>query len=258
MRNRTWMKGALAVTAGIALALTTAVLPAAAAKGGKPGKGGGDDGGSSLTSLTCESLHERTFTADSWSEFIALDAGETLSVQVSPAREGDKIYATVSGGGFSSVLDSAPAVEGYAVTAGSTAVHHLGLSLGTSGDRPASVSWTFDCSSGGSGDAGGDTGGGTGGSGPSGPSDADGDGVLDGADQCSGTSLPDSVKKAVGYYYATASGSFVDGTGRSSGLTVEDTAGCSATQIAQELKIRGKAARSGITLSTLQSWAASH
>ena len=61
-----------------------------------------------------------------------------------------------------------------------------------------------------------------------------------------------------GRYYAQSTGRFVDGTGAFSGVTVADAGGCSATQIAKSLGLRKTDAQSGITLSALQNWAATH
>jgi hypothetical protein len=53
---------------------------------------------------------------------------------------------------------------------------------------------------------------------------------------------------------ANAEGVFVDATGDSSGYTVSDTGGCSATQIIEEMGLGGGHARFGITKSVLEDW----
>ncbi|WP_353813494.1 hypothetical protein [Agromyces sp. SYSU T00266] len=119
--------------------------------------------------------------------------------------------------------------------------------LETSGTIPSDLTWTFTCS-------------GSGGSGGSATtSDSDRDGVADSADSCASTTLPDSISRpTAGKYFANSSGKFVDGTGVSTGITVVDAGGCSATQIAKALRLSKKDSRSGISLTTLKNWAATH
>ncbi|HEX6953400.1 MAG TPA: hypothetical protein VF156_00860, partial [Agromyces sp.] len=59
-------------------------------------------------------------------------------------------------------------------------------------------------------------------------------------------------------YAATSTGRFVDGTGTYSGYTVIDTGGCSSIQIAKALGLGRTDQQSGITLTTLKNWAATH
>ncbi|GAA1465259.1 hypothetical protein [Microbacterium thalassium] len=238
MHTRGKIIGAIGALAGIALAVTTAVLPASAAK---PVRGGGE----SSSGVTCSSLDGRTVTASGVSEVVAMTAGETLSVSASPALAEDRIIATVVIG-LAFDFYEAPATSGFHYTAGISTTHSFSWSYEAAGTRPASLTWTFSCSSGGSG------------GGSTTVSDADGDGVADSADVCSGTSLPDSVRKAAGGYYANKSGVFIDGTGAKSGYTITDTAGCSAKQIAAEVGLKKSQSRTGISLSVLKSWVAAH
>ncbi|WES64697.1 hypothetical protein P0L94_01180 [Microbacter sp. GSS18] len=245
MQARGKIIGAIGALAGIALAVTTAIMPATAAK--PPRDGGGSS--TTLSGVTCSSLDGRTVTASGVSEVVGMKAGETLRVTVSPALTGDDIIMTVALGAAFGFYE-APAKSGISYTAGITANHSFGWSYEAAGTRPSSLTWTFSCSSGGSGGGGSTT--------TPEPSDADGDGVADSADVCSGTSLPDSVRKAAGSYYANKSGVFVDGNGARSGYTVTDTAGCSAKQIAAELGLKKPQSRYGISLTVLRNWVASH
>ncbi len=109
------------------------------------------------------------------------------------------------------------------------------------------VTWKFTCGTGGT----------TTPPPPVSTADADRDGVYDSADRCASTTLPDRFSKPVaGRYGANSAGKFVDGKGAVSSYTVVTTKGCSGSQIVAALKLKGTDARSGITLSTLQTWAA--
>jgi len=235
-RARTTGLAAIGLMFGLALAATTAVAPASAAKPGP-------DAATTAT-YTCGYFAGRTVTADSVAvNSIGLKAGEVIGVTVSPARVGDTII--LSGGGNGIFFMDAPATSGLNFRAPADGTYNLGWSLEASGTRPSSLTWSFTCS----------TGSGSGG----GTSDADRDGVADTADACASTTLPDSVRKPVaGRYYAQSTGRFVDGTGASAGLTVVDAGGCSATQIASKLGLRKADTQSGIPLATLQNWAATH
>ena len=96
--------------------------------------------------------------------------------------------------------------------------------------------------------------------GPVGPDD-DHDGVANTDDICAKTVLPDKINSLSKVKYAaTANGVFRSGAGLSSGLSLDDTAGCSAIQIGQrlgpvvELDVR----LWGLALNRLQKWAATH
>lgn len=235
-RARTTSLAAVGLMFGLALAATTAVAPASAAK---PAPSAG-----ATATYTCGYFAGRTVTGDNVVvNSVGLKAGEVIGVTVSPARVGDTIV--LSGGGNGIFFQDAPATQGLSFRAPADGTYNLGWSLDASGDRPSSLTWSFTCSSG-SGSTGGTT-------------DADRDGVADAADACASTTLPDAVRKPVaGRYYAQSTGRFVDGTGASAGLTVVDAGGCSATQIASRLGLRKADAASGIPLSTLQNWAATH
>lgn len=235
-RARTTSLAAIGAVIGLALAAMTAVAPASAAKP-SPSQ-------PAAAQYSCGYFSGLTVTGDYVAvNSIGLKAGEVIGVTVSPAREGDMII--LSGGGNGIFFEDAPATEGLQFRAPADGSYNLGWSLEASGTRPSSLTWSFTCSTG-SGSTGG-------------TSDADRDGVADSADACSGTTLPDSVRRAVaGRYYAQSTGRFVDGTGAFSGVTVADAGGCSATQIAKSLGLRKTDAQSGITLSALQNWAATH
>lgn len=240
-------KAALGALLGAALAVTLAVAPATAAK---PPRGGGDT--SPTPTYTCATFSGLTLTQASVSYYpVSMQAGETITARVSPAVDGQKIILTASSAYGNAWLES-PVSSGLAYTAPGTGSYSFGWSLHSSGlPRPETLTWSFTCSSGGSSGGGGSTGGST--------ADSDRDGVADTADVCAGTSLPDGYRKlASGSYYANGSGAFVDGTGRSAGISVKDTGGCSASQIAKAVGLKGKSASSGIPLSTLTSWANSH
>jgi hypothetical protein len=239
-RARATSAAAIGAMIGLAVAALTAVAPASAAKP--------QPGSTQVTATySCGSFHGLTVTADSVSRnSVGLKAGEVIGVTVSPAREGDMIILTE---GFT--FYDAPAISGLQFRAPSDGTYNFGWSLDAAGTRPSSLTWSFTCSSG----SGSGSGTGTG----TVTSDADRDGVADSADACSGTTLPDSVsRKAAGMYYALSNGRFVDGAGKTSAYTVVDTGGCSATQIAKSLGLNKRDSRSGITLTTLSNWAATH
>lgn len=237
-RARATSAAAIGAMIGLAVAALTAVAPASAAK---------PQPGSTQTTATysCGSFHGLTVTADSVSRnSVGLKAGEVIGVTVSPAREGDMIILTE---GFT--FSDAPAISGMQFRAPSDGTYNFGWSLDAAGTRPSSLTWSFTCS----------TGSGSGAGTGTGTSDADRDGVADSADACGGTTLPDSVsRKAAGMYYALSTGRFVDGAGKTSAYTVVDTGGCSATQIAKALGLNKRDSRSGISLTTLSNWAATH
>jgi hypothetical protein len=222
---------------GLALATLTAVAPASA----QPLSGAAQ---TTTTTYSCSYFSGRTVTADTVSVSpVALKRGETIGVTVSPARTGDLIYLSV-GSGSSVNIYEAPSTSGLKFTAPADGSYGLGWSLEASGTRPASITWTFTCSTGGTSTT---------------VADTDRDGVADTSDACPATVLPDAVKKPVsGRYYARSTGSFLDGKGVSSGLKVIDTGGCSAAQIVKALGLGRTDQQSGITLTTLQNWAATH
>lgn len=246
-RARTSRLAAVGALIGLALAATTAVAPASAAK---PQPAGGHSTTMSATTsttatYTCGSFSGLSVTANTVSMSpVSLKAGEVIGVTVAPARVGDTIILTVGAGSTVTFYD-APSTSGLKFTAPSDGSYGLGWSLEASGTRPSSITWSFTCSSG---------------SGSTGTvADADRDGVADTADACPATILPDAIKKPVaGRYYARSTGRFLDGTGASSGLTVIDTGGCSAAQIAKSLGLGRIDTQSGITLTTLKNWAATH
>lgn len=90
------------------------------------------------------------------------------------------------------------------------------------------------------------------------PIDTDGDGVDDDVDLCPHTDLdepaPDRLKH--NRYWTDASGDFIDGRGSSSGLTISDTAGCSASQIIDAAGLGNGHSRFGLSGSALRDWVA--
>ncbi|MEV1131152.1 hypothetical protein [Agromyces sp. NPDC049794] len=239
-RARISRLAAVGAAIGLALATMTAVAPASAAKS-QPASSQ-----ATTTSYTCGYFNGRTVTANTVSVSpVSLKAAEVIGVTVSPARVGDTIILSV-GTGMTINFYEAPATSGLQFKAPNDGTYGLGWSLEASGTRPSSITWTFTCSTG-SGSTGTTT------------TDADRDGVANSADACAGTTLPDAIKRKVtGRYYALSSGRFVDGAGTSAGITVIDAGGCSALQIASKLGLGKTDTRSGITLATLQSWAATH
>ena len=89
------------------------------------------------------------------------------------------------------------------------------------------------------------------------PADADLDGVPDADDVCAGTMLPDEplVELKRNRFAANDSGEFVDGTGRSAGLTLMDTAGCSAAQVIAAAGLGAGHSKFGISKGELMAWA---
>lgn len=246
-RTRRRRAAIAAVTAalGLILAATTAVAPASAAK---PVRGGT---ASSSTVYDCGFFHNRTVTAQKVAvNPVALTAGQVIGVTVSPARAGDDVFL-VSNIGLNITFAGGPATEGFRFTAPVTATYGLSFSLRTpeGTTAPDGLTWKFTCSTGSSAMTGAPM--------PT-ASDSDTDGVTDAADLCSSTVIPESVRKTAGKYYAATGGKFVDGAGKGSGITVIDTAGCNAAQIASKLKLSAKDARGGITLTQLTNWANSH
>ena len=238
-RARTMNLAAVGAVIGLALAGLTAVAPASAAN---------IESGvsqSTTSSYTCSYFSGRTVTANSVSANpVSLKAGEVIGVTVSPARVGDSIILSVGGNSTITFYD-APATSGLKFTAPYDGTYGLGWSLEASGTRPSSITWSFTCSSG-SGST-------------TTVADSDRDGVANSADKCAATVLPDAIKKpAAGRYSARTTKAFLDGSGASSGLTVTDTGGCSALQIAKSLGLGRIDLHSGITLTTLKNWAATH
>lgn len=226
-RARTTRLAAIGAAIGLALAALTAAAPASAATYG------------------CGYFAGRTVTANSVSvNDVGLKAGEVVGVTVAPARVGDSIILTVGGSGSIEFRD-APATSGLKFTAPYDGTYNFGWSLEAGGTRPSSLTWSFTCST-----SSGST---------TTTTDSDRDGVANSSDACASTVLPDAVKRKVaGRYYALSSGRFVDGTGAYSGITVVAAGGCSSTQIATKLGLGNTDLRSGITLTTLKNWAATH
>lgn len=232
------LRAVIGVTSGLILALAVATAPASAAP---------PSGSAPITSsYSCATFDNLTVQSQKVAySGVALTAGQQITANVSPASSYD-IQLTTSVG-LDIGIYSAPSATGLVFTAPGSTVYNLTWSV-PSGPT-AGLVWTFTCSTGGSG------GGGT----PTPTADSDKDGVADATDVCSGTVLPDSFgRTAAGSYYADRSGLFIDGTGRSSGITVADAGGCSGAQIAKKLGLKSNQTRAGIPLSTLQSWAAAH
>ncbi len=90
--------------------------------------------------------------------------------------------------------------------------------------------------------------------------DSDNDGVLNNADLCSGTVLPearpDQLKK--NRFYAIANGRFVDAEGSFSGITLANTFGCSGSQILTATGAGPGQTKFGMARDVLLSWIATH
>ena len=237
-RARTTGIAAIGAVIGLALAALTAVAPASAAPAG------GSVQSTTTATYGCSYFNGRTVTANTVSvNSVGLKAGEVIGVKVSPARVGDWIILTAASGQAVTFLDE-PATSGLNYKAAYDGTFNFSWSLEASGTRPSSITWSFTCSTGGSTGT---------------IADADRDGVANTADACASTTLPDSIKRATaGRYYAQSTGRFVDGTGAAAGVTVVDAGGCSATQIANALGLRKVDSQSGITLTQLKNWAATH
>ena len=220
------------------MAIGLAVSPASAAPSGGVQ--------TATTAYSCGTFEGLVLTQSTVSYTgVTLRAGETITAKASPAATGDKIILSAARG-FSITMYSAPATTGLAFKAPADATYNLGWSFEAAGTRPSSITWTFDCST-------------TSSTTTPVVADADRDGVADSSDSCAGTVLPDAISKPVaGRYYAKSTGAFVDGTGRSAGVTVVDAGGCSAVQIAKALRLSVKDSKSGVTLTQLQSWASTH
>ena len=87
--------------------------------------------------------------------------------------------------------------------------------------------------------------------------DADSDGVLDVDDACADTVLPDQplVELKPNRFAANADGEFIDGTGEPAGITLEDTAGCSAAQVIAAAGLGAGHSKFGIPKGVLMAWA---
>jgi hypothetical protein len=219
------------------MAIGLAMTPASAAPP--------SSGQTTTATYTCGTFEGLVLTQSSVSYTgVALRAGERITARVSPAATGDKIMLSVARG-LTITFRSAPATDGLVFSPTSDGSYNLGWSLEAAGARPSSITWTFDCST-------------TTGTTVT-VADADRDGVADTADACAGTILPDAISRPVAArYYANRVGQFIDGTGRTAGVTVADAGGCSAIQIAKALRLSTKDSKSGIPLTTLQSWASTH
>jgi hypothetical protein len=244
MRARNQIIAAIGAAAGVIIALTTAVAPASASKLVV-------DSTTTVTpSMTCASFDGLTVTAPSASfSNVGLQAGQGISVTVSPAAAGDTILLSAPVG-LSFSFYSGPATQTFTFTAPSSTIYNPSWSyvLSDNSTSTSSRTWKFDCTTTSSTVAPLTT-----------SADDDQDGVANTSDACPGTVLPDAyAKKAAGSYYANASKVFVDGTGRAANISVADTGGCSATQIAKSLRLSKKASQYGISLSTLTSWANTH
>ena len=87
--------------------------------------------------------------------------------------------------------------------------------------------------------------------------DADSDGVDDADDMCVDTALPDQPTKGLkpNHFAANAAGEFVDRNGRPSGITIEDTGGCSAAQIIVATGLGNGHTKHGLSKGQLMAWA---
>lgn len=236
MRGRRFTAAGLGAAVGLAVAIAASSMPASAVPRGR---------GEAAAAYTCATFEGLVLTQSSVNySGVSLRAGEAITARVSPAATGDEIMLSVTLG-LSFGFHSAPASQGLTYKAPGDGTYNFGWWLRAAGATPPSITWTFDCSTS------------SGGTAP--VADSDRDGVSDAADACAGTILPDAVRRpAAGSYYADRTGRFVDGAGRAAGVTVVDAGGCSAAQIAKAVGLSAKDSKSGIPLSVLTSWAASH
>jgi hypothetical protein len=239
MRARNRVIGVLGAVLGVLLAVGMAVAPASARQ----------PGGTITSTLSCASFEGLSVTAPSVRySGVGLHTGEVISVTVSPAASADSItlFASI---GLSFIYGGGSATQTYSFRAPYDSVYDLSWAYVLADNSTSSLNrtWKFDCST-----ASGTTA-------PPVTTDDDRDGVANSSDVCSGTTLPDSVSRpAAGSYYANASKNFVDGAGHAANITVADTGGCSAAQISKALGLGKNQSRSGVSLSTLTSWANSH
>ncbi|MFK7857802.1 MAG: hypothetical protein AB8B64_03205 [Granulosicoccus sp.] len=86
--------------------------------------------------------------------------------------------------------------------------------------------------------------------------DEDGDGVVNVLDVCPGTVLgiTPTIKATKGRFYATADGTFVDGRGSLSDITVASTGGCSGQQIIKQAGLASSNKRYGVWERHLFEW----
>jgi hypothetical protein len=93
------------------------------------------------------------------------------------------------------------------------------------------------------------------------PADADGDGVIDAADYCPGTIIPEpaptSGKLGNGRHALTLEDSldFTGGKAANARYSTADTAGCSCTQIVGILVLGGGQLKNGCSNSVMEAWA---
>jgi hypothetical protein len=93
--------------------------------------------------------------------------------------------------------------------------------------------------------------------GPDPDTDTDGDGVLDSVDLCPGTVLPDVFPKYdedKGRYRADAAGLLTSATKSSPAYRIDQTGGCSAMQIIEEMGLGKGQLERGLTRGELESW----
>lgn len=145
MRAQKKVIGALGAAFGVVIALTAVAAPASA----RPAP----DATTTVTSsLSCASFEGVKITAP-WVSFsaVSLQAGETLSVTVSPAATNDKIFFVYSVSGtldFGTFLDG-PATQSYSFRSPVATVLDLSWSylLANNSSSSDNREWTFDCSS---------------------------------------------------------------------------------------------------------------
>lgn len=90
--------------------------------------------------------------------------------------------------------------------------------------------------------------------------DSDLDGILDGIDQCAGTTIPEGIEQLQSNRFALFDDDGVfdtkppNGKGPQESFTIEDTAGCSCTQIAEELGLGLGQAKFGCPVGVMRNW----
>ena len=132
MYKRARKLGLIGVAAGLVLAVGVVAPPATA----------------STTAVSCGSLNGLKVTAPSYSTEVLLNAGETVTVTLSPATSTDKILVSAATG-FNFFFSDALATTGHTFTAPAPSNWSLGWSLQGTAPASSELTWSFTstCSS---------------------------------------------------------------------------------------------------------------
>ncbi|WP_457100814.1 hypothetical protein [Microbacterium sp. P5_E9] len=143
MRTQKKVIGALGAAFGLVIALTAVAAPASARPAPAPAP-------TVTATLSCASFEGvKVVGSSAGFSSVGLQAGEILSVTVSPAVSGDKVQVIAVSGVFDINASDGAATGPVAFKAPSTTVYSLGWSyiLADSSSSTESRTWTFDCSS---------------------------------------------------------------------------------------------------------------